>query len=175
MTKTKLLAILAFLVALAAGGSLGVVGDRALRGREKPSWLGQRLNLDPEQKTKMRGIWAGALQTAREELGPRRRELLQQRRQKIEELLTAEQQAKYDIIMQEYWRGLGTVRERRRDIFAAAREKTRSILTDEQRRGFDKILENRPDRAPGMRGARQGGRPPGDARFPGPRENGGGD
>lgn len=161
MTKAKLILILAFVLTLAAGATLGVVIDRSMRGHDRGSHLAKRLNLTPEQQKRMREIWSETLRASRESLHGRREELRQQREEAVRQLLTEQQRERYREIRSEYERGREALRERRRELFEEAREKTREILTPDQRKKYEKFFEDRrrhgrgPDRRrPRGKGAR---------------------
>lgn len=166
MTKTKLIIVLAFIIALAAGGAVGVVTDRALRHRRRGSWLGQKLDLTQEQKDMMHEIWSEALGKTAREMATKRGDVHEERQEKIRDLLTDEQMEEYKKIMEEYRQDLRGLQSTRHEIFEAAREKTREILTLEQQKKYDKLLEERP--GPGMRPGRPGRRGPQRPPFPRP-------
>lgn len=175
MIRTRVVLILAFVLAAAAGGALGLVANRALERRERGSWLGRQLDLTAHQREQMRRIWSDAMRRAREDVFEQRMELWRQRQGEIESLLTEEQKSKYDAIIQKFEQRQEELNRKRHAIFQRAHEQTREILNESQRKQFDRMLKQRPGRQrgpgpgfgpgrPGRGGMRPGGPPGGPGR-----------
>jgi len=159
MNKAKLIVVIGFLVAFAAGGSAGLLVQPPPAPREPGSWLTRELSLTPEQHAQMKEIWSTAMGDAWRRTSEQRRAVKDQTQAAVRELLTEEQRARYDAIMQEQEQKYAELSNQRRDAFAAAREKTRQILTDEQRARYDELTAKRGD-AGGHGPWPGGGRPP---------------
>ena len=147
MIKTRLALIVAFILAIAAGGSVGLVADRAFGRADRGSWLGRKLDLTAEQREQMRRVWSEAMRSARTDVFEQRIELGRERHEKIQQLLSEEQKARYDEIKREFEQRQKELDKMRKAIFQHAHERTREILTESQRAEFDRMFK----RGPGTR------------------------
>jgi Spy/CpxP family protein refolding chaperone len=154
MTKTKAILFVAFLLAFAAGTSLGVfVAKPAEHHKERPSWLTRELNLTPEQQSEMSAIWKEYMESfPRQQQGERRAALAQQRDQDILALLSAEQRAKYDAIQQDYTHKVEELSQERKRAFDDVIAKTKAILTPAQATKYEELMKRPHERGMGMGG-----------------------
>jgi len=152
MTKTRLIVFVCFCAAFAAGVAVGVALTRAGTKPRRRSWLGRELNLTAEQKGRMREIWSEEMGTSRPKQGEQRRKIREERDEAIRGLLTEDQKAQYEEVMQRYARSSAALDEARRKAFEEAMERTKEILTDSQRKKYEELLKRRLSR----RGRRHG-------------------
>src|SRR5688572_28023705 len=158
MRKLPAVLILAFALALLAGGVIGVVAaprlDPRLKrvvhvlpppstrphdGRFRGPPLGRELDLSPEQEQRMKEIWE-ATRGEMDEHMRRRHKVEQDWEAAVQEIFTAEQKARFDQLRQEYQARLASVDGEFESIFKRADERTRQILDEAQRKKFDNIL-----------------------------------
>lgn len=160
MTRTKLIVVVCFCLALVAGGLVGyALGRRDPRHRSRESWIADELDLSVDQREKMKRIWSDVHQQMRTLGRSRRSEIRATRDQAIRNLLNEDQKADYDTIMADYDRAMKEMETRRRAVFDSAVEKTRAILTPEQREKYETLLRDRPPRR-GRRGDDRRDNPP---------------
>jgi Spy/CpxP family protein refolding chaperone len=151
MTKLKVLAGIALLLAYAAGIATGwagytLAGEAPPPPRDRGSWLSHELGLSPEQKEHMERIWS------REARGDDRssvRDLYDARNNEVRAMLTEEQKVKFDAIYRAF-------EEKREAVFAERRarhqksvEETMAILNPEQQAKYRTIVEDLEKRGPG--------------------------
>jgi Spy/CpxP family protein refolding chaperone len=178
MTRTKVVLIVAFVAAFAAGGAVGMSVLRARHPPHGPSWLTAELDLTDAQRDQMHRIWTEVMSTAGRNRWEQHRALAEQRDQAILDLLTDQQRAQYDAILQDYARQREELEQQREQAFKEAVERTKQILTPEQAAKYEELLKKGPDRGPDdRRGPRDrrgpprpwGGRPP--SHGPPPQES----
>lgn len=151
MSKLKLLAGIALLLAYAAGIATGwagytLAGEQPPPPRDRGSWLSHELRLSPEQKEKMEVIWS------REARGDDRstvRDLYDARNNEVRALLTEEQQATFDEIYRAFDQKREAVFAERRARHQKSVEETMAILTPEQQEKYKTIVEDLEKRGPG--------------------------
>lgn len=143
MTKTRILIIVCFLVAFAAGISGGLVVGRRPGRRGPPPFLVQQLDLTPEQAEQVRDIWSEARDSLRASLMARREALEQVREGAMLSILTPDQVALYQEVMTNYWDERDRLAEERRAAVDEAIEQTKRVLTDEQKAKYETLLEER--------------------------------
>jgi len=139
MTKTKLILLVCFAAALAAGVAAGMAFSR-FSGR--PHWRPDPLNLTPEQREQMRQIWSfveSLRSKHREQMDGLRRE----RDEAVIALLNDEQKAKHDTILKEHERKMEAIAAERQKAIDDAVKRTRGILNEQQRTKYDEMLEKR--------------------------------
>ena len=142
MSKTKAAIVMAFVLALAAGAALGMLGSRSLpRHGGGESWLTNELQLSPEQQKKMNDIWTDLLKTKGHEFGDQMHALQQQREAAIAKLLSDSQKADYQRINDEFAQRGRELWKQAEQQFNAAADRTRLILTDTQRPKYDALVE----------------------------------
>jgi Spy/CpxP family protein refolding chaperone len=164
MTKVKLFIIACFLFAFGAGSVVGVwaSGRAGERSRHGPPRLTQELGLTPEQTKKMQEIWSGVMRSVGPGDTDQRRVLRDERDAAVLALLTPQQKAAYDKLMQDYSQKMGQLAQERRRAFEAAVERTKQMLNDEQRHKYEDLLKKREAEwraGPASRGSRGGGWP----------------
>jgi Spy/CpxP family protein refolding chaperone len=168
MTRTKLLLVLCFLAAFAAGGAAGLVvrTDAKEPPRGHASWLREQLKLTPQQQEQMSKIWSGMDANSHQRF-EQRRALAEERDKAITALMTAEQKPKYEQILQDYDRKTAELSAERKLAFDQAVERTKKeVLTPEQAKQYDEILKHQRDRGPGGPPGRRGGPPGGEGGPP---------
>src|SRR3954463_2073788 len=98
MSRSKFVILTAFVLVLGAGMVAGRLWARlpvhTTPAGKQPSWLADQLNLTPEQRQQMDGIWANVEQQMDQKL-ERRHGLDRERDQAIEDLLGPEQWQAY--------------------------------------------------------------------------------
>ncbi len=139
MTKTKVIVLVSFLAAFAAGTAVGLLVGRSAQTPRQRSWLSRELGLTPEQRDQMREIWSEFMRAA----GGHRRALQEERDQAVQALFTEEQKAQYEELMQEYSRKLEELAQQRRELYQQAVERTKQILSEPQRKKYEELLERR--------------------------------
>ncbi|MBX3177004.1 MAG: Spy/CpxP family protein refolding chaperone [Candidatus Hydrogenedentes bacterium] len=161
MTKLKVLAAVALVMAYIAGIATGwagstLAGEKPGPARDRGSWLSHALELSDSQKAQLEAIWSREAENAAEEDSRARvRALYEERNQAVREMLTPEQQAAYDGIHQSVEEQKDAIAAERRARHEAAVSKTMDILTPEQQEKYKKIIEDfekrspRRDRGPG--------------------------
>lgn len=175
MRKLPAIVVLAFALALVAGGVIGVLAAPTFHPRLKQKMmhhlpppppphggrihvrLGKDLDLTPAQETQMREIWE-ATRTEMDEHMRRREAVKREWEAAVQQLFTREQKARFDQLRQEYQARLAAVEGEFESIFRRAEDKTRQLLNEEQRKRFDDILAERRHRPGGPGGPP--GKPP---------------
>lgn len=163
MNRIRLIVIIGFALAFAAGGTVGMLAasDGRRRPRRRPGpgrHLAKELGLTAEQQAQMRKIWSEAMGgQARQQWRDRRMALYRQRTEAIEALLTDEQRARYEEIFAEHAREMEKINQERHGLVQDAVERTKKILTEEQAKKYDEMRKTG-RRGPGsFRGGRRGG------------------
>jgi Spy/CpxP family protein refolding chaperone len=182
MKKLPAIVVLAFALALVAGGVIGVLAAPKLhpglrqpvsqlppppppRGGPGRVPLGKELNLTPTQEEQMKQIWE-ATRGEMDEHMRRRKGVEQEWEAAVHGMFSEEQKARFDQLRQEYQARLAAVEGEFESIFRRADDKTRQILDETQRKKFEDILVERRSRHGGPGGPGHG--PPGPRRGPGP-------
>lgn len=164
MTRARIVFILCFAAAFAAGVGAGLAVSR--RGRRGlPPHLVEELGLTAEQTEQVRAIWSEAGEAMRAAMKGQREALEQERDAATRALLTEEQVTRYEQVMKDFESKREAARAKAREIADKAVERTKEILTPEQKAKYEKLLERRGKRG----GPRWGPGPP-----PGPPPDGGG-
>jgi len=172
MTKVRIMVILGFALAFAAGGSLGMLAAPeqapASRRGHRPD-LAVQLGLTDEQREKMRDIWTKFVVGRDQEFRDRKRALWQEKDQAVEGLLTDEQRIEYDAVLADCDRRMKDMDEQWQEIIQQAVDMTRKTLTAEQAKKYDEFRASRRARW----SHKGGGDPRGRSRFgPGGRSQG---
>jgi Spy/CpxP family protein refolding chaperone len=144
VTRTRILVVLSFLIAFAAGVSLGaVVKSTPPRHQGGPrGFISEQLHLTSEQQKQMSEIWSGLMQQMRTN-GERRRALQTEREDAVRALMnTPELQKQYDAILQDYAKKLSDLAQEGGTAREDARKKTLEILTEPQRTKFEEIMKS---------------------------------
>jgi len=167
MNKITAILIAGFLVAFAAGGSIGM-----LAGPEPPEPPRQEpgppplreLDLTPEQQEQMRRIWSQVGPGPREAGRDRGRELWQKRQEAMDAFLaelTDEQRRRYDQINEEFRQGMEERMRERQGAIEEAVRRTREVLTPEQIKIYERMRQH------GRRGRYEPGPPSAGPHHPG--------
>jgi len=143
MNKVKLFVGLAFLLAFAAGVSVGLAIKPWVRERHGISPLSHELNLTREQEKQIENIWSKIIHTARERHTGQRLAIEKERDEKIRGLLTDEQKAAYDAVAVEFREKEKEFRQGRKAEIDQAVEATKALLSKRQRVKYEKLLEER--------------------------------
>jgi len=155
MTRTKAILVVAFLLAFAAGTSVGLFATKAPPASPPPrpdrpnSFLERELNLTVEQKEQMKTIWSDVMAPGGRGQFDRRAALAQERDQAVVALLTEEQRSRYDAVLKDYADKVEALQQDRKRAFDEARERTKAILTPEQAEKYDQLMKRPPERGPG--------------------------
>lgn len=169
---TKLVVIIGFAVAFAAGLIIGIESRGAGAGStagSNPSttgpstqpvrrggWLNSELNLSADQQERLNKIWSEMARNGRREQEDRRRELRTERDEAITALLGAARKPQYEAIQAHYADQLKALDRESRAAFQKAVEDTKQVLTAEQRTKYEELLSrHQMDR--GERGGPRGG------------------
>src|SRR5215212_11054797 len=108
---TKLVVIIGFAVAFAAGlivglesrqTSIGATTPATTQPRRGPGWLTSELNLSAEQQEKMKQIWSEVAKHGRGDQEDRRRQLRTERDDAIAALIRQEDKDKYEQVRKNY-------------------------------------------------------------------------
>lgn len=167
MTKAKAIILISFILIFAAGAAVGVSVQRSgERPRHRPGLFGG-LDLTPEQREEVQRIWFGQTGPDRPHMFDQVRRLEEEREQAVLDLLTEEQRALYDELMQAHERKLNEFSEERRRDFESKVEQTMEVLTESQREKFGEFIEESRERGRQLLPGSFGG--PGHGRLGGPR------
>jgi Spy/CpxP family protein refolding chaperone len=186
----KIMVVIGFLIAFAAGLAVGVEMRRpsvaqgpmpvepptrttgpATRGSRSPGgWIASELKLSPDQRKKMDAIWSEVAKGGREEMDKERDALRKHRDEAILALVGTDNKVKYDEIQKNYRDRQQAMERKMRGRFEKAVEDTKLILDPEQREKYEQLLARH--RPPDRDGRGRGG--PGSSggpRGPGGSEN----
>ena len=154
MARTRLLFVACFVVAFAAGATAGLVVAKCRRGPHDRSWSMAELNLTSGQRDQMGKIWRDVMEGASKQ-PDQRRAITEERDKAIVALLTPQQQAEYEQIVQECNRKLGELSQERNRAFEQAVERTKQVLTPDQAKQYEELMKKQRERGfggpPGMR------------------------
>jgi len=149
-SKTRLMLVVAFVLALGGGVVLGLAaGRRPVPGAVVPaahppgehSWLADQLDLTTDQRERMKDIWSTLVQGPAQANRDRRRQVEKERDEALVSLLTPEQRAEYDRRLSGYAAQLVDLGKEREKLFKDAVEQTKLILNDSQRQRYDELLK----------------------------------
>jgi Spy/CpxP family protein refolding chaperone len=164
MTKMRLMVTVCFLVAFAAGTTLGMLvrrpPERVHHGR---SYLARELDLTLEQQEQVSKIWRETTRAAQQQQREQRDDLQRARDEAICSRLSVEQALWYDEVMKEYARALAEGSQLRRRMTEDAVKRTKEVLNEEQRAKYEKLLQARTERG-SSRGASENAVKDADAR-----------
>ncbi|MBC8108357.1 MAG: Spy/CpxP family protein refolding chaperone [Anaerolineae bacterium] len=142
MSRLKMILTVAFVLAMGAGVAVGMFSARYPQSHQPRSWLGDELNLSPEQREQMRTIWQDVSKN-RPRDGDRRRALEKERNEAIVGLLNEEQKLKYEQINQQFVQRMQEQSQQREAAMQSAIERTMQMLTPEQRVKYEQIMQER--------------------------------
>ena len=143
MSRAKVMMLACFLVAFAAGTTLGLLVGRSSRGHGRRSRLSRELGLTPGQREQMRKIWSDVMSSSSGPQRESRQSLREERDEAVRALLTEERKSKYDKVMEEYQQKVEELGRERRARFQEAVERTKEILTDAQREKYEELMKRR--------------------------------
>ncbi len=143
---TKVVVVVSFLVAFAAGL---VVGAEVRRAGSPPAkgpgrhggWLAAELSLSAAQQEQLEAIWSETASQGRRQREERRRDLYRQRDEAIAALVRPEDRPRYDAILQNHADQMTQLESEWRSSFEAAVERTKQILTPEQRVKYEEVVQ----------------------------------
>jgi len=154
---TRFVVIIGFLVAFAAGfvvgqrrlgsgpangGPSGIGSTTRPSGRDR-GWMERELNLNGEQKERMKEIWADFARGGPREHEEKRRALRRQRDEEIAALVRPESMREYDEIQNRYDDAVAALDKDMRQKFEERVKQTKEILTPEQREKYETIFKDR--------------------------------
>jgi len=152
MTKTRIIVVVCFCLAFAAGGAAGFAFSRFVLRPERRSHLADELNLTSEQSEKMRKIWSEVMGKLRQRRREKREAIRKERDEAVQNLLSEEQKEKYEEIMKRYAAQSESLSKEGKQAFEEAVSRTKELLTEPQRRKYEEMLKQRAE------GRRRGGR-----------------
>ena len=181
---TKLVVLIGFCVAFAAGLTVGVSHERQLqraasvattmpttRPNHRGGFLPSELNLTPQQQEAFSKIWSDTARGGRSEQDERRHQLLQTRDETIASLISPDIKEKYEQALKDYTDQMAAMDKEMRDRFKKAVDETNALLTPEQRTKYEEILSRHPFAGPngpgGPFGRGRGGNGPHDGQHDG--------
>jgi flagellar motility protein MotE (MotC chaperone) len=146
--------MLAFVLTLGAGVVVGMAAGRhkpvvetqaqtTTRPTEpKGPWLPDALELNTDQREKLKGIWTETVQGPSQRANSSKRsQLLKERDEAFYNLLTDEQKQQYKKQMTEFSAKLAELEKEREKAIQEAVERTKLILDARQREKYDQILK----------------------------------
>jgi len=140
MTKTKVILLVCFIAALAAGVAAGMAFSRF---SDPPRPRRDPLGLSLEQREQMRQIWSSVESTSRTPHRERMDGLRKEREDAIRALLTDEQKAQYEAILKTHDQKMDDLAAERKKAIDDAVNRTKEILNEEQRAKYDEMLNKR--------------------------------
>jgi Spy/CpxP family protein refolding chaperone len=157
-TRVEALLIVLTVLALSAGVVAGLVAARlpassAGKGENAPppppmppgpteKSLADELQLNPDQREQMRGIWEGVRDKVHKAFDEAQ-DLQRQRDERFAAILTTdEQRAQFQKISKEFADRYDQLARDRDEAFNSAVEKTRKLLNETQRKKYEEILKS---------------------------------
>jgi Spy/CpxP family protein refolding chaperone len=159
---TKLIVMLGFVVAFAAGMAVGV-RDHALivpasttstptTHPNRAGWLVAELDLTPDQQEKLNDIWSKTARSGNRGQEDIRRQFRKERDDAIAALIPSQNQPAYEQAVKTYSDHMEQLEQQWRSAYENAVEQTKQILTPSQRSKYEEILSrNQWDRRAGDR------------------------
>jgi Spy/CpxP family protein refolding chaperone len=134
--------LLASRLPVSSGRSDGVPPSAApVPGGSMEKSLSEELQLTPDQREQMRGIWEGVRDRMHQAFDEAN-DLQRQRDQRLVEILaTDEQRAQFAKISKEFEEKYNQIARERDEAFNAAVDKTKKLLSDQQRTKYEQILK----------------------------------
>ncbi len=102
--------------------------------------LADELQLTPEQRVQMRGIWEGVRDKVHRAFDEAQ-DLQRQRDERIAAMLNDEQKARFQKLSQEFADRYDQLAKERNEAFDSAVDKTKKLLNEEQRKKYEQILK----------------------------------
>lgn len=159
---TRVVVLICFLVAFAAGLAVGLQSHREVpvpttQPERRGGWLVAELKLTPEQQAQMNKIWSETAGRGWGEREERRRKLTHDRDEAIAALIRPEDKARFEEIRKNHADQLTALDHQMQEAYQSAVDQTKGILTAEQREKYETILKNR-SHGPGGRDWDRGSR-----------------
>ncbi len=180
MRRSRVVLSIAAVLLLSAGVVVGIVSTQLKAGRPGPpgggrsrgerggpggGWFSEALELTPDEKRQMDGIWSDV----RTQIGKswdRKRELDRKRDADVRALLTPAQAAAYDKVWADYRAARAAVEKERDQLVHDANDRSKALLTDTQKARWEAMSKDMHDHhgppggGPGDGGPPGGGHPP---------------
>jgi hypothetical protein len=131
------------------------------------SWLADKLQLSPEQSDQIMALWSENLHDSWKRRSDTVKQYRKERDDAMMALLTPEQKASYDKIVDRYNGEIAELNREQDAKFQASVDKTKQILDDQQRQIYEELLKK------GLRGDRFGPPHDGPGGPPGTHPDGG--
>ena len=142
MIKTRLILLVCVLAAFGAGVSVGVLWQKSAPVSQD-RFLAE-LNLTPEQRAKIKTIWAAAMKNSGWQTQRERREAAQKEFQAaLEGLITVEQKPRYDEIIKAHQIKMDEIAQESTKARNEAYEKTKAELTEPQQVAYEELRKKR--------------------------------
>lgn len=142
--KASAVLIFAYVLALAAGTTSGLLADRlratAPGGGSAP--LAAQLQLSTQQSDQIRAIWENVSQSV-DSCYQQGQTIQAARDQALLSLLTDEQKAKFATMDQDFARQFAALMTKRQAAFQQGLEKTEALLNADQRAKYEQIVRQR--------------------------------
>ncbi|MGH7179657.1 MAG: Spy/CpxP family protein refolding chaperone [Tepidisphaeraceae bacterium] len=145
MSRTNLIVVVAFVLALCAGVVMGLVGARIPEARHERSWIADELNLSTPQRERMRAIWS---EMPRSRGRDERRAIEKERDDALLALMNDQQRQQAQEVIAKYSERVSELSRQREQAYEQAVARTQAILTDAQREKYDELLKRRAERDP---------------------------
>ena len=146
MNKAKKLIFAAFTLVFVAGVPFGWALERSFDSSAGGSWLTRKLDLTPEQEQQINGIWSEVAREPHAEGRAHMGRLSEVRDNEIRALLSEEQVAGFDRILEKYQEARSEYFQEIRARNDAAVEKTKAVLSEQQRQKYEALLDHRRSR-----------------------------
>jgi Spy/CpxP family protein refolding chaperone len=167
---TKAVVLVGFLVAFAAGLTVGIKWHRPAQPADtQPArlggWFSRELSLTAQQQKQMDKIWRETAWGGGRAREDKRRRLFKERDEAVTGLIREEDKPRYEQIQKDFQEQMAALDAEWRGSYRKAVEETKKILTPEQQAKYEKLLEQRPwergphDRRRGDRDRETGRRP----------------
>jgi hypothetical protein len=142
--KASAMLILAYVLALAAGTTSGVLAERLRSSAPVAATapLAAQLQLTPDQCEQIRAVWEGVSQIL-DTCYVEAQTVQQQRDQLMYGLLTDDQKAKFAIMDKDCAQQFAALLARRQAAFNDGLTRTEAMLTDSQRAKYAEIIHDR--------------------------------
>lgn len=152
MSRVKIIVTVAFVMALSAGASVGMLMARSTDSRAPRSWMADELGLSSDQRDQLRSIWQDVSRN-RQRDWERRHAIEKERNEAIVALLSPEQKAEYDAVLQQSQLELQEISKQRDETQQQAVERTKQILSPSQRSKYEELLQKKRDGKENRRGS----------------------
>jgi Spy/CpxP family protein refolding chaperone len=152
--KATVVLVLAYVLALAAGTTSGVLAERlrAPNNDNAAAPLAVQLQLTDDQRDRMRQMWEQAQQTV-DDCYKQAQSIERERDQALVDLLTDEQKAKFAPMDKAYAEQFAALAARRTEAFEDAFDKTEQLLSSDQKTKYEQIVRDRLHVSPLQSGA----------------------